>query len=407
MVLSKGRLVGFFIAVLFYTAPVKLIGSLHAAHIYIILLIGFFIPFVKWKGFAVVDLPLVLGVVKFFYDLLFGNVDNDTFFSHAAFIMFSFLFSIGYRISFEKFRSLNNIAVNTFLYFGLAHSVLLVAQFLSFNFLNDFSTLNPYGDFSPYGPDPKSLEPAPYNPMEQSIKRPNGLNWEPSAAGFWTLFNLAIALSLPCVKYKKTMLTIFSVTAVLTFSFLTWVCLVLLYFAGFVLRKDIKFKIFKFYIFWLILLIAISTFGVAFFDVFAIRISEIGSAETSGFIRVVAPVILLFDNFSFLGATYVGDRSYQMLVIFDAAGRNGLSGIANTYFEFLYYYGLAGFFILCLILRWFLVSGFYKGFPYIFTVFLFVPAFGGYVFNSIFMLSFFVFFVFSSLFWFNANMEGS
>ncbi len=396
--IRKYHLYGVILALFFYTSPMKLIGSLHAAHIYIFISIVFLLTRVRVFRFVWFDLFVLIGILKLFLDMLAGHVNQDTIFSHLAFILFSIAFSLLMRVRSKIF---NSNALNIFIFFTVIHAGFVIVQFLMFNSGN-YSFLNPYGAFSPNGPDPSTSIASPYNPMFQQIKRPNGLNWEPSALGFWLVMSLSLLIFVSNTPKKKLYGAIISIAGILTMSLITWIGMLVIIVIAYLKNNRLN-ALSK-----LLLLVGGLGFAVLFSGIshnnlvmstFE-RFNEIGKEETSGYLRVMAPLLLLSNSVSIFGETYVGDRSYQTENYFVAVGRSENSGVANSYIEFFYYYGAIGAVALFICLYAFYSENRHRNhFLGVISALIITPLFGGYVFNPIYFYSVFTYTLFFMNFW--------
>ena len=72
-----------------------------------------------------------------------------------------------------------------------AAALVLIAQAISFNLLRDFRLAGLLGDFAPLGPGGEVYTPSPL----AALPRANGLYSEPSVAGWFMTFAVALALA--------------------------------------------------------------------------------------------------------------------------------------------------------------------------------------------------------------------
>jgi hypothetical protein len=386
--IKHSNILAIFLVVSVFVSPFRLPSGLHFAHFFLLVVV--FVLSVRrslvWSYF---DFLWLIGCVKLIIDIfLYGGVNVDMKY-YMSFLFYAislrFLFSLRPRVVISK-------GGGFYFFAGMSvHAVLVITQFVLFNYFSDYSLLNLYGAYSPVGPDPTANVPGPYNPMFQNIKRPNGLNWEPSAAAFWHIYTVACLVSSADFKFKRLFLLVNYVAIFSTFSVLAWGGAAGVFLSGLLVKKGWG----KIYLLPFILLV-VSTYGV-WGGVLGDRLSEIGKSETSGYLRVVAPAVLAMNNFSVLGAAPLGDKSYQDEEGFDGRGRTEMSGIANTYIEFYFYFGLVGLIAIAVIFAKYSKGFSSLGLPIQFCM-LYTPLFGGYMLNAIYIYSVVVFIIFYKLF---------
>ncbi|NOH29031.1 hypothetical protein [Vibrio mediterranei] len=366
----------------FFLSTFRITGALTLS--YLLLFAFLLTSIIKMKRVKVklVDLFPLLLLIKFIVDFANGNVSNSNITNYISLLFFWSCYFM-YRNSNIAF---NLKHINLFLNLSIAHAFLLIFQFALFNLFDNFTLLNPFGNFSAYGPDPQSIVPSAYNPALQIIRRPNGLNWEPSAAGFWGIFALVTLINYSNkVKNFKFKLLIITLGTLSTFSFLAIVTTTFLI-TIFLLKQSKHRNLFR-----VILVITIVPsfiyFGTEAYNLLSLRLGETSIEGSSGFIRVAAPLSLFHDGVGIIGNAFLADKAYQLLPQFDASGRNEFSGIANTYLEYLYYFGVAGgFMLICLIRETYTKTSLLSTIALSSTL-----IFGGYLFNPIYFYSALIF----------------
>ena len=275
---------------------------------------------------------------------------------------------------------------------GVLHGGFLIMQFVTFNFIGDLSLLNPLGRFSPNGPDPSTHLPVPYNPQYQIIKRPNGLGWEPSAGGLIQMLALALLLSRERLWSFRNLLLSAPILmgGLLTLSVTFWVGVVFLFALRAVSAEGWSIsKLRKRFLFLPVLF-----FGLVSSPVFD-RFDELSREGSSGYARVIAPLILAKDAvISPMGIEALGFRSFNDRTVFSQMeGRVERAGIANSFLEFIIYFGATAVVILVTatvvaISRWHRWT-FRKRFAI--GVCGYGLMFGGYVFNSVALMPLIIF----------------
>ena len=340
--------------------------------------------------------PLLIEILFAFYLFLklvfdyyiYGGLDSEYFKSYSMIIVLFMACSVLYRSNYKP----SILALNFFLWLNFIHCFFLILQFISFNIFDNFFLLNPFGYFSTFGPDPLSDIPGPYNPMMQTIHRPNGLCWEPSVAAIWSI--IYCSLSLTFIKknrfcYLHLFVGFMSLLFIQSFLGLVYCLLIFTYipYSIFKIKRSLKVVIF------VLLLLLVSVLLYFQQDYISARLYEIFNPKTSGFLRVIAPLILLSQSVTILGAEPIGAKSFQELSEFASSGQNVHSGIANTYLEVLYFFGITGFVFLVFLLRRVKIT-FNKQAVIRYSIF-YILLFGGWIFNSIILFTLIIFYLFA------------
>jgi hypothetical protein len=221
-----------------------------------------------------------------------------------------------------------------------AAGLFIIAQALAFNLWRDFQLANVLGPFAPIGPGEVVYEPSPFAPLP----RANGLYSEPSVAGWFMGFAVAVALA---ARRLYPVLTTFTaatcaLAAMATLS-LTGVLGVALVLVGYVLfvrdRLGVK-------LLWLALAgsgVALAIYHAHQLGILA-RFEHLHLPGSSIYFRVTAPYALItesLDRFPLgypLGQTdYIASRNYYI------NWENGSqTNIDNTLFMVVFYFGLLG-----------------------------------------------------------------
>ena len=221
-----------------------------------------------------------------------------------------------------------------------AAALFIIVQALAFNLLRDFRLAAILGPFSPIGPGNEIYEPPPL----AEFPRANGFYSEPSVAGWFMSFGVALALaSRPLYPVLATLTaTICSLAAMATLS-LTGVLGPAVVLAGYILfvRDRPGFKLF-----WLALAgtsLAIGLYHAREFGILD-RFQELGQPGTSVYFRVTAPITLIsesLERFPFgypLGQTdFIASRDYY--INWDEGAR---TNIDNSLLVVVFYFGLLG-----------------------------------------------------------------
>jgi len=382
-------LTSFLVCVSFIFSPFSIFPGFNLAYIFIL----FMLLWISKKGFLKLNYASLILFFLLFFKLVtdvFSGEGSASSLNNYVVLFFVCVFTLC-KLPESKYSN----APKYFIYTILIHSTFLICQSLLANFIGVTDVFNPFGVFSPFGPDPSSIDPAPYNPEYQSYKRPNGFNWEPSAAALWTILGISVLLNYsgftPRLKNISLGVLIFSV--VCTASMSGMLLLVLYLVAHHLICVDNK-KSIKTYFLSMLIVFSVFALYFTFYDVVEGRFSEISTEGSSGYLRITAPFMFLYDSFSFLGAEELGGKAFQSSVYFHADGRNSLSGIANTYIQLLYYFGLVGFFalIFCLLKVLYSLVKFKSKtqLSMVICVSLLLNM-GGYLFNPIMVYSFFVY----------------
>ena len=330
-----------------------------------------------------------LAVLKLAYDYFFAGQLSPNINTYLLFAMnwSAFLLVIKYAS-----RWPTSDLATILIWCGVLHGGFLIMQFVTFNFIGDLSLLNPLGRFSPNGPDPSTHLPVPYNPQYQIIKRPNGLGWEPSAGGLIQMLALALLLSRERLWSFRNLLLSAPILmgGLLTLSVTFWVGVIFLFALRAVSAEGWSFsKLRKRF-----LLVPLLLLGLVSSPVFD-RFEELSREGSSGYARVIAPLILAKDAvISPMGIEALGFRSFNDRTVFSQMeGRVERAGIANSFLEFIIYFGATGVLILVTAMglaisrwhRWTFRKRFAIG------VCGYGLMFGGYVFNSVALMPLIIF----------------
>lgn len=286
------------------------------------------------------DILIAHGLVFLSLALGFWASDVTEYFKSFGQLYIMLLFII--LVSSIHFRELVFLpySVKIFFYVAIVAGAYLILQFILMNFFGDYSLLNPFGKFTFTAP---GSEPYSVSPLA-SIKRPNAFFYEPSVAGGFFTFSLAIALSSPFTSNRLRRLTILicSAATVLTFSLSGIFNLFIIFLLSVYISSNKKRGTL---LLWSILGVTIAIFlltgwGYLLLD----RLLNINIEGTSAYYRVVAPTKLLADSlkeFPFghpLGQVeYIETKEYMVNWEF---GSN--TNIDNSFFFASYYFGLFG-----------------------------------------------------------------
>ena len=231
-------------------------------------------------------------------------------------------------------------SIGVFCALAAATGMFIIAQALAFNLWRDFQLANVLGPFAPIGPGEVVYEPSPFAPLP----RANGFYSEPSVAGWFMSFAVAVALAARRLYPVLTTLTAATcaLAAMATLS-LTGVIGAALVLVGYVLfvrdRLGVK-------LFWLALAgtgVALAIYQAHGLGILA-RFQHLDLPGTSIYFRVTAPYTLItesLDRFPLgypLGQTdYIASRNYYI------NWENGSqTNIDNTLFMVVFYFGLLG-----------------------------------------------------------------
>jgi hypothetical protein len=266
--------------------------------------------------------------------------------------------------------------------FFALHGLFLIVQYIAFERFSDFALLNPFGALSPPGPDPSTVELAPYNPLFQTVKRPNGLAWEPSVAALWQLCGLALLLAHPKgIRWRTAKLALIVVGVLVTRSVIADGVLVLMLVHHLAVHHAAGWRMAVFAYPALAVAGYVGLHGLADLLGLGVRLQELTASGSSGFLRYIAPVQLIeARGFSLIGDEVLGQRSFQADPLFAGYG-SPLNGIANTYFESYVYFGSVGLLALVCMLAWLMAQS--MRYPSIVVLIAFFPLFGGYLFNTL------------------------
>ncbi len=221
-----------------------------------------------------------------------------------------------------------------------AAGLLIIAQALSFDLLGDFRLADPLGPFAPLGPGNEIYEVTAYAPP----LRANGFYSEPSVAGWFMSFAVALALAARRLYPILTTVsaTICALAAMATLS-LTGVLGSAIVLAGYVLfvRDRLGSKLF-----WLALAgsgVTVAIYYAHQLGIFA-RFQHIDLPGTSIYFRLTAPYRLIsdsLDQFPFgypLGQTdFIASRHYYI-----NWPEGSQTHIDNTLFMIVFYFGILG-----------------------------------------------------------------
>jgi hypothetical protein len=231
-------------------------------------------------------------------------------------------------------------SIGIFCVVAAAAGLFIIAQALAFNLWRDFQLANLLGPFAPLGPGDEVYEPSPL----AALPRANGFYSEPSVAGWFMSFAVALALAARRLYPMLTTLTaaICGLAAMATLS-LTGVLGPAIVLAGYVLfvrdRLGVK-------LFWLVL--AGSGVGLAIHYAHQLgilaRFENFDLPGTSIYFRLTAPYTLITESLARfplgypLGQTdFIASRDYYI------NWENGSqTNIDNTLFTIVFYFGLLG-----------------------------------------------------------------
>jgi hypothetical protein len=222
-------------------------------------------------------------------------------------------------------------------------AVVIVAQALSFNLWRDFRLAGLLGEFAPAGPGGEIYEPSP----AAALPRANGLYSEPSVAGWFMTFALALALA--ARRFRPALATLTaaacSLGAMATLS-LTGILGPILVWAGYLLlvRDRWRFKA-------VAGLIAGAGIAAALHQAHELgilaRFAHLNTPGTSIYFRLSAPYRLIGESLERyplgypLGQTdFIASRHYY--INWDQGSQTNLD---NTLLMIVFYFGLLG--ILC------------------------------------------------------------
>ena len=258
-------------------------------------------------------------------------------FAHVANLVLTVVICLNVRIGRgeELTRSLA-----PFCLFAAAVALLIIAQAFSFNLLRDFRLAGVLGGFAPLGPGGEVYTPAWY----AALPRVNGLYSEPSVAGWFMTFAVAMALAArplhPAIGTCTAALC--SLAAIATLS-LTGILGPVLIWTGYLLlvRDTKRFKMFAG-------AIAGSGLLVALFQAHELgilsRFAYLDTPGTSIYFRLSAPYRLIGESIERfplgypLGQTdFIASRHYYI-----NWERGSQTNIDNTLLMIVFYFGLLG-----------------------------------------------------------------
>ena len=231
-------------------------------------------------------------------------------------------------------------SIGIFCVVAAAAGLFIIAQALTFNLWRDFQLANPLGPFAPLGPGDEVYEPSPLT----ALPRANGFYSEPSVAGWFMSFAVALALAARRLYPILTTLTaaICALAAMATLS-LTGVLGPAIVLASYVLfvrdRLDVK-------LFWLVL--AGSGVGFAIYYAYKLgilaRFHNFDLPGTSIYFRLNAPSTLITESLARfplgypLGQTdFIASRHYYI-----NWEHGSQTNIDNTLLTIVFYFGLLG-----------------------------------------------------------------
>jgi len=226
------------------------------------------------------------------------------------------------------------------------HGLFLILQAAMFNGIGNFSLLNPLGPLSPMGPRSHG---GFYDPHDgKSYLRPNGLFSEPSAA---SLFQLLGAVHYAGYNFAKKYLPLLIIILLGTFATMSMAGVL----GGMVVAAYIALVQYKLRVsIGIQLLIASIAFAfMAYTAIFTFedRLDEFSDPTQSGYIRITAPILLIF--YATVEAPLglpIGDLTKAQTLSFWPRGELGGS-IDNGLFAVMVFFGWAGIFFLCECIR--------------------------------------------------------
>jgi hypothetical protein len=231
-------------------------------------------------------------------------------------------------------------SVGVFCVVAAAAGLLVIAQALSFNLLKDLRLANILGPLAPLGPGNEVYDVTAYAPPP----RANGLYSEPSVAGWFMSFALALMLAArrlyPIVTTATAAICALAAMATLSLTGILGASIVL---AGYVLfvRDRLAVKLA-----WLALAgsgIAVALYYAHRLGILA-RFRDIDLPGTSIYFRLTAPYTLITDTLDRfplgypLGQTdFIATRKYYV-----NWSEGSQTNIDNTLFKIVFYFGLLG-----------------------------------------------------------------
>jgi hypothetical protein len=276
------------------------------------------------------------------YGLIVGLFARDPLefgrsFAHLANLVLMALICLNIRIGQgrEVARSLSVFCLAT-----SAAALVIIAQAASFNLLGDFRLAALLGDFAPLGPGGEIYAPSP----NVALPRANGLYSEPSVAGWFMTFALAVALATRPLRPILGALSagLCSLAAMATLS-LTGILGSALVWSGYLLlvRDRGRFKA-------IVGLIATFGIGAALYQVHELgilsRFAHLETPGTSIYFRLTAPYRLIGESLERfplgypLGQTeFIESRHYYI-----NWEHGSQTNIDNTLLMVVFYFGLLG-----------------------------------------------------------------
>ncbi len=218
--------------------------------------------------------------------------------------------------------------------------LLLIAQALSFNLLGDLRLANLLGPLAPLGPGNAVYDVTAYAPPP----RANGVYSEPSVAGWFMSFAVALALAArrlyPLLATATAITCTLAAMATLSLTGILGASIVLAGYALFVRDRPVA------KLFWLALAgsgVSIAIYSAHRLGILA-RFQDIDLPGTSIYFRLTAPYTLIAETLSRfplgypLGQTdFIASRDYY--VNWPAGSQ---TNIDNTLFKVVFYFGLLG-----------------------------------------------------------------
>jgi hypothetical protein len=258
-------------------------------------------------------------------------------FAHVANLVLTVVICLNVRI--DRRREITR-SLPPFCVFASAVALLIIAQALSFNLLRDFRLAGVLGGFAPLGPGGEVYAPA----WHAALPRANGLYSEPSVAGWFMTFAVAMALAArplhPAVGACTAALC--SLAAIVTLS-LTGILGPVLIWTGYLLlvQDTRRFKMLAGAIVGSGLLVAL--FQAHELGILS-RFAYLDTPGTSIYFRLSAPYRLIGESIERfplgypLGQTdFIASRHYYI-----NWERGSQTNIDNTLLMIVFYFGLLG-----------------------------------------------------------------
>lgn len=306
------------------------------ALICLIFLIFYFIVIVRVK---------LLGILFFLtiiiYTLANGLAANNDIEFYKSLVLFSmFLLFLVLVSSLDHLKKENIIKSHKLLIIvSFLVGLFLILQFILLNVFGSYLLTPMLGSFSFVGPGGEI-----YVPNELAIlKRPNAIFSEPSVAGWYMAFMIAVTSLYPISFKKKTFLMlVFSLASILTFSLSGIINTIIIWCVlGYIWSRGISaFLAASCFIFFLFGIILYTGIGDLVFN----RFGDIATPGTSVYYRVSAPIQLMAESlvkFPFGHALgdieFISTRDY--MINHDAGSQ---TNIDNSFFMVIYYFGVIG-----------------------------------------------------------------